>query len=243
MSGGTITAIEVQKRNRKRVNVYIDDEYAFSLSLDEAAKLHRNQHLTDAEVQALRDGDEVQRATDAAAHFLASRPRSEREIRRRLSEKDFPEPVIEAALERLTTLGYVDDQAFAAFWVRDRMMFKPASPRALRYELKQKGVADSIIAEALADLDAEAAAYRAAESQAKRMRGAERRTVQDKLLGLLARRGFSYSTARSAVRQLMEDLEAASPDFFADPDAVSPFDDAPDEMPSSEDDAPFDDNV
>lgn len=243
MSGGTITAIEVQKRNRKRVNVFIDDEYAFSLSLDEAARLHKNQVLSEADVQALRDGDEVQRATDAAAHFLASRPRSEREVRRRLSEKDYQDPVINAALERLTALGYVDDRAFAAFWVKDRMTFKPASPRALRYELRQKGVADDIIAEALADLDAESAAYRAAESQARRMRGAERRAFQDKLMGFLARRGFNYSIARTAVQQLIETLEEENPAFFAGSEAAQNFDDAPSEAPLSDDDAPFEDNV
>lgn len=235
---GVITRLETQKRNKQRVNVYIDDAYVFSLTMEEAAKLHRGQTLTDAEIAALNSVDEVQRAVDAGAHFLASRPRSVREVRRRLYEKEVAEPVIDAAIDRLTTLGYLDDLAFANFWVKERMTFKPTSPRALRYELKQKGVPDDIIAEALAELDAEEAAYRAAETAAKRLRGYTRRDFHDKLLAVLARRGFGYSVARSVIQRLSEAIEADDPQFFADETRGKFIDEV--EPLESDSDAPFD---
>lgn len=212
---GVITAIEVQKRNKKRVSVFIDDDYAFSVSLDEAARLHKGQELSDADIDALTSEAAVTVATDSAARFLAVRPRSEREIRDNLARKGTPPPVIEAALERLTAFGYIDDRAFADLWVRDRMTFKPTSPRALRYELQRKGISRDVIDAALSDLDAEDAAYRAAQSQARRFRGTQRRDFQTKVSAFLQRRGFSYEVVRLTIRRLMEELDAEDPAYFA----------------------------
>jgi regulatory protein len=212
---GVVTALEVQKRNKKRVNVFVDDEYAFSLSLDEAARLHKGQTLTDADVDRLVGEAAVTVATDSAARFLTTRPRSEKEIRQNLAQKDTPPDVIDAALERLTALGYIDDRAFAELWVRDRMTFKPTSPRALRFELRQKGIDAEIIDAALADLDAEDAAYQAAQSQARRLRaGISRRDFQNKISTFLQRRGFSYGAARSTLRRLMQEIDAENPEYF-----------------------------
>jgi regulatory protein len=209
-----ITALEAQKRNKKRVNVYLDEEYAFSLSLDEAARLHKGQTLSDAEVAQLRDQDAVTRAIDSAARFLAVRPRSVYEVRQNLLQKSNPPAVIDAALERLSALGYLDDRAFAEFWVRERNTFKPRSPMALSYELRQKGIPKHLITEVLLEIDADDAAYRAAMSQARRLRGTDRRAFHEKMQAFLQRRGFSYSTARTVIRQLTEELDAED-GFFA----------------------------
>ncbi len=212
---GIITSLEVQKRNKKRVNVFIEDEYAFSVSLDEAARLRKGQQLSEAEIATLKDHAAVTVATDQAAHFLSLRPRSVHEVRQNLVQKDTPPAVIDAAIERLLALGYLDDHQFATFWVRARNQFKPISPRALRYELRQKGIADAIIQEALADLDADDAAYRAAQGHMRRLRGLERRAFRDKLYVFLQRRGFSYEAARRVVSRLIEEIDAETPAFFA----------------------------
>jgi len=219
MESGTITRLEVQKRNDQRVNVYLDDTYAFSLTLDEAIKLRKGQVLSADDVKALRNDDDVIKAVDRAARFIAYRPRSEQEVRQNLKDKDVDEAVIEVAVERLHGLGYLDDQAFAAFWVKDRNTFKPTSPRALRYELKQKGIAEAIIAEVLAEIEAGDAAYRAAEGQARKLRGKDKETVRTKLNGFLQRRGFSFGDARTAINQLFQELEDTDPDYFASDDA------------------------
>lgn len=211
---GIVTAIEVQKRNKERVNVYIDGEYTFSLSLIEAARLRKGQQLSDAEIAALRDEDTVQKAVDSAARFLGYRPRSLAEVRRNLTEKEMPPAVIEAALNRLTAMGYLDDEAFARYWVQSRGEFKPLSPRALRVELKQKGVPDAIISAALDELDADHLAYRAGLAQARKLRQPTRPEFRKKIGDLLRRRGFSYSTIHEVVERLLDELETSDPDYF-----------------------------
>jgi regulatory protein len=215
---GTVTALEIQKRNKERVNVYLDGAFAFSLDLMQAASLHKGQQLDEAAIATLRDADAVSRAVDRAARFLAYRPRSTEEVRRNLADKDTPEPVIAAAMTRLETLGYLDDRAFAAFWIDNRNTFKPLSPRALRYELRQKGVADTIIDEALADIDAADAAYRAAQGQLRKLHGTDRATFRHKLSAFLGRRGFPFDISREAIERLLEEIDLQDPDYFHETD-------------------------
>jgi regulatory protein len=209
-----ITTLEIQKRNKERVNVYLDGEYAFSLTLLEAARLHKGQALSEAEIAELRSTDAVNRAVDHAARFLSYRPRSVQETRRNLENKDLPQPAIDAAIERLTDMGYLDDLAFARYWLENRTAFKPRGPKALRYELRQKGVRDSVIAAVLEDIDVGDAAYRAAQQKAGRLRGSSRREFHNKLGSFLQRRGFTYSISRDVIEQLIQELAEEDPDFF-----------------------------
>jgi regulatory protein len=211
-----ITALEVQKKNKERVNVYLDGEYAFSLSLIEAARLRKGQQLAEDEVAALKGQDEVGKAVDRAARFLAYRPRSVQEVRRNLQEHKTEPEVIEAAIERLSAMGYLDDTAFARFWVQNRNEFKPLSPKALRYELRQKGVPSDIIDEALASLEADELAYRAARSRVSRLRQTSKHTFRQKLSTFLQQRGFGYTTIHDVVERLIEELEAQDEDYFDD---------------------------
>jgi regulatory protein len=210
-----VTAIEIQKRNKERVNVYLDGEYAFSLNLLDGAKLHKGQTLTDAEIAGMQSEDLVVRAVDSAARFLGHRPRSVAEVRKNLKEKDFEPGVIDKALERLTAMGYLDDRAFAKYWVENRTHFKPLGAAALRFELRQKGIADALVREVLETVDDENGAYEAASPLLKRMRGMDRRTARQKISTTLARRGFAYDVVRTALDRLFDEVADEDADFFA----------------------------
>jgi regulatory protein len=214
VQAGIITALEIQKRNKERVNVYLDGEYAFSLPLMEAARLKKGQTLSLSEVGELRTEDEISRAVDRAVRLLARRPRSVSEVRKNLTRKETPEPVIDSAIARLTQLGYLDDEAFARYWMENRDQFKPRGPRALRYELRQKGVARDIIEQVVSDVDPADAAYRAAQDRARRMRGSTRFDFENRVGGFLQRRGFSYGTARDAINRIADELAESDPEFF-----------------------------
>lgn len=209
-----VTAIEAQKRNKERVNIYLDGEYAFSLNMMDGAKLRKGQTLSDAEIAAMQRDDLVVRAVDSAARFLGHRPRSVAEVRKNLKDKDFEAGVVDKAIERLTTLGYLDDRSFAKYWVESRTHFKPLGTAALRYELRQKGVADSILEEILEAVDDESGAYTAAEPLLKRLRGVDRHTARKKISTTLARRGFSFGDVRNALDQLFDEVEEQDADYF-----------------------------
>jgi regulatory protein len=214
LAKGVVTALEVQKRDKERVNVFIDGEFAFGLNLLDAARLRKGQVLSEAEITALRDADAVVQAVNTAAHFLSYRPRSTAEIRRNLKEKETPEAVIDAAVEKMSAMGYLDDAAFARYWVDNRSQFKPLSHRALRQELRQKGLSDAVIAEALEAQSESDLAYKAAETQLRKLRNRDVKEFKTKINAFLQRRGFSYSTTQDVVRRLIESLETDDPDYF-----------------------------
>ena len=98
----------------------------------------------------------------AAARFLGVRPRSVAEVRRRLRSAGYAAELVERAVERLVELGFLDDAAFARAWVESRDRARPRGERALRLELRQKGVGREETDEALDERRDDAAA-RAAE--------------------------------------------------------------------------------
>ena len=203
----TISALEVQKRNKERVSVFLDGEYAFSLTLIEAARLHKGQTLSDSEIAELRARDSIERAVDQAVRFLSFRPRSTSEIRDNLTKKQVPPEAIETALERLTQLGYVDDLAFARYWVNNRDEFRPKGPLALRQELREKGITSRLCDQVLAEVDFADAAYRAVQRQVRRWNGLDQTTFRQKVYEFLARRGFRAETIRDVTGRLQEELE------------------------------------
>ncbi len=199
---GTVTALIVQKRNKQRVNIYLDGEFAFGLALIEAAKLHKGQQLTDEDIDHLKALDEIEVAHERALNLLSYRPRSVNEVQRNLREKQISEVAIETVVGRLERTGLLNDEEFARFWVENREQFAPRGERALRYELSQKGISDSIIDTVLGDLNQEDAAYRAARARAQRYAKADKAVFRKRLGDYLARRGFSYDDIRDAVERL-----------------------------------------
>ncbi len=204
---GTITALKFQQRNKERVNVYLDGEYAFGLNAVEAARLRKGQVLSEAEIAALKAQDEQKRAFDQAVRFLSYRPRSRAEVERYLRSKGVAEELVADVVVRLEQANYLNDEAFARFWVENREQFKPRSQRALRYELRQKGVSNPIIARVLDGLDDEAAAWHAVEGQLSRWARLSHEELRQKVTGYLSRRGFDYGTIALSFEKVCQVLK------------------------------------
>lgn len=212
----TITALERQQQNPRRVNVYLDGQFGLGLDGVLAAGLRVGQLLTAEDLARLRRQDTVEKARALALEFLAPRPRSEAEVRQRLARKGVEPATIAEVLDRLRELRLVDDEAFARFWVENRASFRPRGARGLRHELRQKGVAAEVIDRVLADWppDETDAAYEAARKPAERLLAGPtpiaRREFQRKLSAFLHQRGFGYEAAQAAVTRLWDEL-ASSP--------------------------------
>ena len=207
-----ITALKVQQRNKERVSVFLDEEYAFSMPLLEAASLRKGQVLTPEDIARLQAIDERHQAYDRAVRFLAHRPRSISEIRRKLQEYDVDDVVIDEVIVRLENYGYVNDEEFARFWVRNREEFAPRGVMALRTELRQKGISNQIIETVFSDLDSYDSAYKAAQSKLRSLRGKDQQTFRRRLTGFLGRRGFDYGTINEVLQKLIEELTYSEDD-------------------------------
>jgi regulatory protein len=195
----TITRLEIQRKRKDRVNVYLDDEYAFSLTLDIASGLRKGEVLDEAAVAALRGEDGYRVALGRALRYLSYRARTRVEIERKLVETGCDAADIPRVLARLDALGLIDDVGLAERWVEQQVDHRPQGARALGYKLRQRGVPDAAIAEATQAVDEEALALRAALDRASRYRGLDRAVFERRLGAYLARRGFASGAVRAAV--------------------------------------------
>jgi len=99
----------------------------------------------------------------------------------------------------LQRAGLIDDNRFAQAWVENRSEFRPRGRRALVVEMRQRGLDDESIQQALAEVDEQALADQAANKQARRLAGLDETAFKQKLSGFLARRGFGYAVIRETV--------------------------------------------
>ncbi|MCP2316740.1 regulatory protein [Nocardia amikacinitolerans] len=162
------------------------------------------------------DGGTVEQAKEACLRLLAVRARSRAELAQRLAAKGYTAEVAERALDRLAEVGLIDDAAFAEQWVHSRHTFSGKGKQALAQELRRKGVAPADAAPALEAISSDDEQARAIELVRRKLRTLPRDLDRDKairrLVGMLARRGYSQSTAFTVVK-----AELAQADWASEP--------------------------
>ena len=210
---GKITALHTGRRREKRINVFLDEKFAFSLQDEVASKegLHVGQELSDEQVKVLTGSDQFQRCLNAATRYLSYRPRSESEVRGQLQRRGFTASDIEATLAKLKEHGLVDDTAFAEFWKDNRNSFSPRSQWLTKLELRQKGVNGKIIDDVVTTINDNESAYQAALSKAQRLPLSDYRGFRHRLGEYLKRRGFSYEVINNITERMWQEL-GSSPD-------------------------------
>jgi regulatory protein len=204
-----ITDITKQKR-RPRVDIFVDGRCVLSLTLALAAQagLRPGDDVTTERLEELRQADEQQQAREAALRLLAYRPRSEAELRARLTRRGLPPVLVEEAIAGLRERGLLDDETFARYWVEARQQSSPRGQRLLRRELLAKGIAMDTAREALTVAGEEEAARRAAEKKARTLHDLDYPTFRRRLGQFLLRRGFDYQTAHTLVDELWRERQS-----------------------------------
>ncbi len=203
-----ITAIRAGRSKRKRVNMFLDGQFAFSLEAEIVTKegLEVGHELSASQIDALTRVDRFDHCFNAATHYLGYRPRSEAEIRERLHQRGFDDDNVAAVITKLKEQELVDDIAFAQFWKDSRESFRPRSQWLVRLELKQKGVAADIIDRVVSGINDDDSAYKAAVSKAHGLPRSDYKMFRRQLGEFLRRRGFSYGVISYNVRRIWQEL-------------------------------------
>lgn len=142
-------------------------------------------------------------------------PRTRAQLEQACARRNVPEWAVTQLLDRFTELGLVDDEAYARAWVRSRHAGRGLGRRALRYELVSRGVGRDVIDEAVAEVtadDEDAAARSLVRSRLPSVARFDRTTQRRRLVGLLARRGYSSAVAARVVAQELADHDGVEQD-------------------------------
>lgn len=201
----TITGIETQKNNPNRLNVYLDDEFAFGISRYVGAWLTTGKKITNEEIEQLVSHDAREKAFQKALHFISYHPRSENEVLEKLTDLGFSDALIDDVLEELREKNYINDSQFAENWIATRSQSKPRSRKMFGYELRRKQISDAIINQALESAPAdEEMALLLGEKYYRRYMHLDEHTIKTKLKGVLARRAFPFDVIEEVIITIFE---------------------------------------
>jgi regulatory protein len=207
-----ITALEPQVNNPERINLYVDGRFLLGVNAAIVLQmgLRLEQELSPSQLELLQSEEAEQRAVDRALNYLSYRPRSREEVRRYLRRKETPPEILEAALARLDRLDFVNDRTFAGFWIESREQFSPRGARALKNELRMKGVERDVVDEMVNDEQDEERALRAGRKKAMALVNTpniDYAAFRNRLGSFLQRRGFGYQVTTRTVRALWKELK------------------------------------
>lgn len=206
-----ITRIAAGKGREKRVRIFLDGHFAFSLLAEVAVRegLQAGQELTAEQIENLVLSDRYHRCLNAAMRYLGYRPRSEAEIKERLQRRGFDGDSTAKVVARLKEQGLVDDTAFARFWKENRESFRPRSRWLTARELEQKGLSGEVIERVVGEVDDSDSAYRAALGRAPRFSSADYDGFRRRLGAYLRRRGFNYEVINHTIERIWKEKSKA----------------------------------
>lgn len=203
-----ITKMECGKRNKERVNVYIDEEFAFSVDMEiiykEGLKVKDSVDLE--RLKNIIDEDNYIKCKNAAIRIIERSYKSEKEIKDKLLKKEFDMKTVYRTLSFLKEYNLIDDEKLVSMYVKDRL--RNQGDKKIKYSLMQKGINEEIIErelEKLNDDDLEEMAYSLALKKYSVLSKKEndKYKLYQKLTRYLIGRGYGYDLVSRVVKRII----------------------------------------
>jgi regulatory protein len=195
-----ITNIKQAVKNPERANIFVDGKYEFSLDVTQLLdlKLKVGQEITLAQLSEYKKLSEYGKLYQRTLEWVLARPRSEKEtsdyLYKKIYEKKLDKEYINQIIEKLEKKKYLNDEAFAKWYVENRFVKKGISKKRLSLELAKKGISREIVERVLKDSGRDEK-----EEILKIIAKKRARYDDDKLIQYLGRQGFSYELAKDLV--------------------------------------------
>jgi len=201
-----ITKIQAQKKNKNRVNIFINHQYAFSINKKTDAYLIVGNELCCAEIEQLKQTDDINNAYQRSIFYLKFRRRSRLEIVRYLKQKLFLPEVISKTVKKLESNGYINDYEFSRQWIEGRLQNRPMGQFGLAWELKQKGIDEDIIEKTVSVVNEDKVAWRAIKPKLKFWESLKEKEFKRKVFNYLKQRGFKYHICKEVYESAWETI-------------------------------------
>lgn len=207
-----ITNIEEQKRNKERVNVYVDNDYAFSLSKEVLVKekIKVNDIIDMEKMHRISKEDNFMKCKSAALRIIERTIKTEKEIREKLVSKEYDEEAINRSIDFLKEYNFLNDENYARMYVRDKS--KGQGKNKIKYSLIRKGLDEETILEELSKIDEEEEENIAYEMALKKYNVIKKRESDDyklspKLYRFLISKGYGYDVASRVIKRITKGIE------------------------------------
>ncbi|MEG1003011.1 MAG: recombination regulator RecX [Clostridium sp.] len=202
-----ITKIETGKRNKERVNIYIDDEYSFSINMELVYKfgIKVNEEVNKEKLLEISKSENFSKCKDTALRTIERSYKTEKEIRDKLVLKEFDEETIDKTMDFLHEYNFIDDLKFTKMYVKDRL--RNQGRNKIRYSLSSKGVNKLIIEEVFGELDRNDEIEQAMILCEKKYLALSKREDDDfklknKITRYLLGRGYDYDISKTVIKEV-----------------------------------------
>lgn len=202
-----ITKIEAQKKDRHRYNIFIDGSFAFGLYEDSVLKygLRSGDELNEKKIIEMREFDEFGYGKKAAYSFLAYKPRSKKDLVKKLKQKKVSDKIIDDIIELLEKQKYLNDEIYARNYLEDKLNSKPIGKRLAKMKLLEKGIDKELIESAINENYSEDKEFELAaklmEKYEKKVKFKDQTDKKNKCYRYLISKGFDYETAGRVLNQ------------------------------------------
>ena len=196
-----VTKLSFQKKNRERVNVFINDKYAFSLNVEIAKEIKKGELLTENKIAKLQNSDLFFRAYEDALKYISLRVRSTYEVKKYLKGKNYNDDIVDEVLENRLK-KYLNDEVYAKLFIENRERFNPKSSYALAYELRNKGINEAIIDSALKNFNNKDSALSVIKKNKFRFKNKKGSELKKKVFVFLQGKGFDFETIYDVWRDI-----------------------------------------
>ncbi len=141
--------------------------------------------------------------------LLAASPKSSQELRKKLADKGYPEPVVEKAISHLREQGVLDDTSYAKDLIARLTLGRSAGRHKIAFELKRHGISKKISDEMLGTLSTEDETERALEQARLKWGGwssLDPQKRKKRLYDFLIRKGYDFQIAQDVLQKLSKDV-------------------------------------
>ena len=209
-----ITKIEVGKRNKERVNIYIDEEYAFSISAELIYKenIKVKDKIDVDSLKKLADEDNYIKCKNTALKTIERTYKSEKELAQKLALKGYDDHIINRTINFMKEYNLLNDNNYATMYVKDKS--RNIGKKKIKYSLLQKGIDEEIIESELEKInndEVKAIVYEMALKKYKvfSKRENDNYKITQKLYRFLMGKGYDYDLIKDVVKSIVksEDFE------------------------------------
>lgn len=204
-----ITEVSEQKNNPLRVNVFIDGAYSFSFDAAEAVLkgLKEGRELSEKEIKNLLMDSEFSKARDYALGILSRKNITSKLLEDKLSEKGYNEIIIGEVINELSSLGYIDDEAYAQMFF-EYCLEKMWGKKKIHYEMLLKGIPENLAEEILSSYNIEEAICNISAFITERYTADDLKDAKTKakITRHFASRGFGFSEISEAIARAIKEI-------------------------------------
>lgn len=207
-----VTNIEVQKKNKERVSVFIDGHYGFSLHAEFIYKynIKVGMDLEPSFINEIAKAEEQKKANNYALTLLSKSFKTEKQIKDKMKTKGFEEEYINKAIDMMKDYGYINDTRYATSYVSDTVAFTKMGKNKIKNKLYEKGVNKDTINDVLNELVDDEQQFEAAlviaSKKFKSLKDIDKHKKNQKLISFLQYRGFSFDIIKKVLNELNSDF-------------------------------------